>query len=333
MDGTLVATSGECKQGMDIASGGVWGYQTLVLSLAETGEVLGLVNRPSHEGAAAEADRAIALCRRAGFRTILLRGDTDFSQTAHLDRWNDEGVQFLFGMDVTPNREVQADDLSEELWEELQRAPRYQVKTQPRRRPENVKEEIVRQRGFENIRLESEEIAEFTYRPANCQQDYRMIVLCKHLAIEKGQQQLFEDYRYFFYITNDWSTSAAELVFSANHRCNQENLIGQLKSGVRSLQAPLDNLESNWALMVMTSLAWNLKAWWALRLPVAPGRWQQRHQQEKQQVLRMEFPTFTAAFMQIPCQILRSGRRLIYRILNRNPWQAAFLRLADVLQC
>ena len=94
-DGTMVETTGECKQGMDINYNGQWGYHPLVLSLANTGEPLYVVNRagnrPSHEQAAGYFDRAIALCRRAGFRKILLRGDTDFTQTAHLDRWDDDG--------------------------------------------------------------------------------------------------------------------------------------------------------------------------------------------------------------------------------------------------
>src|ERR1044071_504278 len=102
MDGFLVETTGQCNQGMDIASDGTWGYHALVLSLANTGEVLGLVNRsanrPSHEGAAVEGDRALAVCFRGGFRQVLLRGDTDFSQTEHLDRWADDGrVHFIFG--------------------------------------------------------------------------------------------------------------------------------------------------------------------------------------------------------------------------------------------
>jgi hypothetical protein len=105
MDGFLVETTGQCKEGMDIAYDGTWGYHPLVLTLANTGEVLGLVNRsgnrPSHEGAAAEVDRALAVCFRGGFRRVLLRGDTDFSQTQHLDRWNaDARVQFIFGYDA-----------------------------------------------------------------------------------------------------------------------------------------------------------------------------------------------------------------------------------------
>lgn len=88
---------------------------------------------------------------------------------------------------------------------------------------------------------------------------YRMIALRKKIAVEKGQERLFEQYRYFFYITNDRTSTPEQIVFSANDRCDQENLIEQLKNGVRSMRHPLDNLHSNWAYMVMASLAWTLK--------------------------------------------------------------------------
>ena len=93
----------------------------------------------------------------------------------------------------------------------------------------------------------------------------------------------------------------------ANDRCDQENLLAQLNGGVRALRAPVDNLVSNWAYMVMTALAWNLKAWWALPLPEQPGRWQEKHRAEKRWVLRMEFKTFVNAFVRLPCQIVRDG--------------------------
>lgn len=337
MDGTLIATTGRCKEGADIAYDGTYCYHPFLLSLANTREPLSIVNRPgnrpSHEGAAAEVDRAIELCRRGGFRSILLRGDTDFSQTAHLDRWDDDGVQFIFGIDAHPSRHVRADDLPAEVWELLERAPRYPVKTKPRTRPHDHKADIVREREFKNIRLVSEEVAEFEYRPAKCEKPYRIVVLCKNLVHEKGQQWLFDDYRYFFYITNDRESSAAEIVFSANDRCEQENLIEQLKNGVPALRAPVDNLVSNWAYMVMTALAWNLKAWSALSLPEEAGRWQEKHREEKQRVLKMEFRTFLNAFVRIPCQIIESGRRLIYRLLSWNRWLPIFNRLAEVLRC
>jgi len=336
-DGTLVPTTGECKQGMDIGYNGIWGYHALVVSLANTGEVLSLINRsgsrPSHEGAADEIDRAIHVCRAGGFRQILVRGDTDFTQATHLDRWDSDGVQFIFGADATANLHVLADDLPDEAWQTLERPLRYQVRTEPRRRPENVKEPIVVEREFQNIRLISETIAEFDYRPTACRQSYRLIALRKDLSVEKGEQVLFADYRYFFYLTNDRTSTATEIVFQANDRCNQENLHAQLKHGVCALQAPVDNLVSNWAYMVMTALAWNLKAWLALQLPEQPGRWAERHRSEKTTVLTMEFKTFVNGFLRMPCQIIRSSRRLVYRLLSWNPWQPVFFRILDVLRC
>jgi DDE family transposase len=331
LDGVLVGTRGECKEGMDLAYNGTWGYHPLIVSVANTGEVLSIVNRsgnrPSHEGAAEEADRAIQLCWQAGFARVLLRGDTDFSQTKHLDRWDAQGrIHFIFGLDVTANRHLLADDLPEKAWRPLKRPARYQIKTQPRAWPRKVKEAVVRAREFQNTRLVYEEVAEFSYRPVACRQAYRLVAVRKNLTVEKGEQWLFDDYRYFFYLTNDWTTPAAEIVFLANDRCDQENLHAQLRNGVRSLQAPLESLVSNWAYMVMAALAWNLKAWWALWPTEKPGRWAERHRAEKRTVLRMEFKTFVNAFMRLPCQIIKTGRRLLYRLLSWNPWQPLFFR-------
>jgi hypothetical protein len=337
MDGTLVETAGQCKQGMDIAYDGTWGYHPLVLSLAETGEVLWLVNRsgnrPSHEGAAAVVDRVVGLCRKAGFRQVLLRGDTDFSQSEHLDRWHAEGTLFVFGFDAMPNLKGIAEDLPADAWQPLTRLPAYTVQTQPRPRPVNVKEGIVIERGFENQRLGSEEVAEFAYRPTACSQAYRMVVVRKNISVSKGEKLLFDEVRYFFYITNTTVLDREQIVWTANQRGNQENVLAQLHGAVGALKAPVNTLESNWAYMVMTALGWNLKAWWALLLPVSAGRWQQRHIDEKKWVLGLEFKTFVQAFVRLPCQIVRTGRKLVYRLLSWNPHQRIFWRLITALRC
>ena len=333
-DGHLIKTLGECKEGMDISFKGEWGYHPLLVSLANTAEPLFVVNRPgnrpSHEGAAWYLDRSARLCREAGFRKILLRGDTDFSQTAHLDRWDAAGYGFIFGIDAMPNLVEIAESLPESAWKRLHRPARHPVKTEPRGRRENVKERIVRERRFENIRLDSEQVAEFAYRPTRCQKSYRVVVVRKNLSVEQGEAALFDDVRYFFYITNDRQRSAVEVVYCANDRCDQENLIAQLAGGVRALCAPVDNLLSNWAYMVMASLAWTLKAWFALSLP-EKDRWASKHQVEKRRVLRMEFKTFLNAFLRVPCQIVRAGRRILYRLLAWNPWQPVFLRGVEAL--
>jgi len=335
-DGTLATTLGECKQGMNISYKGDWGYHPLIISLANTSELLFILNRsgnrPSHEGAAAYYDQAIRLCRQAGFKEVMLRGDTDFTQTGELDRWDGDGVLFLFGIDAMANLKEIANHLPKTAWKPLDRPLKYQVKTEPRRRPEKVKEQIVREREFENIRLQSEQVAEFEYRPTLCKKSYRIVVVRKNLSVEKGERVLFDDIRYFFYITNDRSSPADQIVFLANDRCNQEKLIEQLKNGAKALDVPVDNLVSNWAYMVMASLAWTLKAWYALSLPET-GRWAAKHKAEKQSVLTMGFKRFLNTFIRVPCQIVRQGRRVVYRLLAWNPWQHVFFRAVDALRC
>ena len=106
-----------------------------------------------------------------------MRGDTDFTQTKELDRWDDGDIGFLFGADATLNVRLEAELLEDKAWEQLERPPKYDVKTEPRRRPDNVKEQIVVLRHFENIRLESEDVAEFEYSPVACKETDRMIVV------------------------------------------------------------------------------------------------------------------------------------------------------------
>jgi hypothetical protein len=331
LDGVLAPTDGECKQGMDISYNGQWGYHPLIVSLANTKEILFAKNRsgnrPSYEDAHIYIDKTIKLLREAGFQTIRFRGDTDFTQTKHLDRWDEAGVFFTFGIDARQNLIDIAESLEDAEWERLERSPKYEVKTIPLGKRENVKEKIVEARGYRNLTLEYEDVAMVNYRPVACERSYRLTILRKTITVKKGQELLLPETRYFFYLTNDCDASATEIVFDANARCNQENLLAQLKSGMNALSMPLDTLNANWMYLVCGCLAWSLKSWLALWLVVDGRKPAERSQKER--LLKMEFRTFLQAMIFIPAQILRSGGQRIVRLLNLNAWSSTFFRLVE----
>lgn len=322
VDGTTAPTGGECKEGIGLNHEGVWGYGPLVVSLAETGEALYTVNRPanraSHEGFAEWIDRAVDLARRAGFRRTRVRGDTDFALTVHFDHWTERGVEFVFGKDAGRGLVRRAEAIPESAWADLERKPKRSAPPKKRKRRGSVKREIVRENGYRNLTLERERVAEIAYRPARCAKVYRLVVLRKTIKVEKGQERLFDEVKWFFYITNVPASelSAAGVVLEANARCAQENVIEQLKNGVKATRAPSDTLEANWAWLATAALAWNLKIWLALVLPM---------KREAARLARMEFRRFLRGVILAPCQIVKTGRRTVFRLLAVNEWTRTLL--------
>jgi hypothetical protein len=315
VDGTDVPTTGSYKQGMDISHKGVWGYAPLVITLANTKEVLYLVNRPgnapSHQGAAAWIDKAIALVTPHAPR-VCLRGDTDFSLTEHLDRWG-QRVDFVLGMDNNTALRRVADGLDPSEWTRLHRPPAYRPVTGKRRaRRANTKRQIVKHREYLNLELNHEDVAEFTYQPRKCARAYRVVVLRKNISRARGEHVLLDEIRYFFYITTytQAEATAARIVELANDRCDQENIHGQLKSGINALRVPLYDLVSNWAYMLCAALAWNIKAWFALMM---------HRKTDRHDYLRMEFRRFFHSVVLIPAMIGRRARGITVRLLGYTP--------------
>jgi len=313
-DGTIAPTTGQRKQGMDMSYKGIWGYAPLIVSLANTREVLYLVNRPgnapSHQDAAGWIDKAIDLVSPYAPR-VCLRGDTDFSLTAHFDRWARRGVDFVFGMDASPTLRQRAEALESTRWRRLHRPAPYQSSTgTTRTRRPNHKQRIVRERGYLNLELNFEDVAEFFYIPGKCSRAYRVIALRKNISQARGEQVLFDEVRYFFYITTYTDLPIEQVVALANERCDQENVIEQLKNGVNALRVPLYDLVSNWAYMVIAALAWNIKSWFAMMM---------HRKADRRDYLRMEFRRFLTSIILIPAMVARRARSITVRIIGYTP--------------
>jgi len=337
-DGSIAETTGSCKEGMDLTFKKTWGYQALQITLANTQEVLFQDlrpgSRPASEGAADRLDEAVHLLRRGGFRSVTMRGDTEFSQSRYLDEWHeneDIDTRFIFGCRAIEKLQNAAGALPEASWRLLERKPRRAAASKPRARPANVKSEIVAERELYNLCLAEERVAEFEYRPSACKRPYRMIALRKIVNHERGQNLLFAQTRYLFYITNRRDLTAEQVVELANQRCEQERTICQLKdSGVGALSMPLGDLHANWAYMVIATLAWNLSRWIALVLPVT-GRWRRKHEEQKERVLRMRFRTFCQAFMSVTAHVVQTSRQIVVRITDWNSHRDLFFRALDAL--
>lgn len=325
VDGTLAGTLGECKEGIGLSYKGIWGYAPLLVSLAHTKEVLYLQNRSgnsaSHSGSVAWIDRAVNLVGQVA-GTVTIRGDTDFTHTAQLDRWAQAGHYFVLGMEAHPKVVQLAEGLPQSAWQRLERLPKYEILTEPRAKAFRHKEQIVVEKAFPNQKLVGEDIAEFDDQPRKCGRKYRLVIVRKNISVQKGEQALLDEIRYFFYITNR-QDKAAKIVGLANGRCDQENVSEQLKNGVNAMRMPVNDRLSNWAYMVMTALAWNLKSWDGLLTP---------DRARGLELVRMEFRRFLQAILLLPCQVVRTARRVIYRVLGYHGWLKDFFATWERLQ-
>jgi hypothetical protein len=221
-------------------------------------------------------------------------------------------VDFLFGMQAHRAVVSRAEQLPESAWKCLQRKEKYTtLSSQTRERNQNnEKQRIVVEREYVNLKLNHEDVAEFSHCPKKCKKSYRVVVLRKNVSKMKGENALIDEVRYLFYITTRYDLSAEEVIRCANQRCDQENIIEELKNGVNALRVPVYDLVSNWAYMVMASLAWNIKSWFAMMMHL-------RH--DRQRYIAMEFRRFIRSIILIPCRVVRRARSVTIRLIGYQP--------------
>jgi hypothetical protein len=218
-------------------------------------------------------------------------------------------VDFVLGTDNIAALRTRAEALDPSAWQRLHRPASYDNKTgTTRARRHNRKQEVVEQRGYLNLRLNHEDVAEFTYRPGKCHRDYRVVAIRKNISRIKGEEPLIDEIRYFFYFTTytDDTHTPTQIVELANDRCDQENIHGQLKSGLGALRAPVDDLHSNWAYMLIAALAWNIKSWHAMMM---------HRKEDRHAFIRMEFKRFLDTVIRIPAMVAVRARTIVVRLV------------------
>jgi Transposase DDE domain len=158
--------------------------------------------------------------------------------------------------------------------------------------------------------LHHEHVAEFFYIPGKCARAYRIVVVRKNISHARGEQVLFDEIRYFFYITTRRDLTAQQVVRLTNQRCDQENINAQLKSGIHALRVKLYDLVSNWAYMVCAALAWNIKSWFAMMM---------HRTSDRREYIAMEFRRFLEGIIANPAAVFRRARTITVRIIGYTP--------------
>jgi len=323
IDDTIQKTYGEKKEGIARSYKGIWGFAPLIITEATTGMHLYVINRSGNKTFSTKVadwiDKSIETVENY-FRNIYVRGDTEFCLTKEFDKWDKKGVFFTFGYKCIDKLVNIACSLPAYKWKRFRREKKHEDNGKP-----NYKQEFVEGKGYRDLHLKKEYVAEFRYKPGKCKKEYRVIVLKKVIDVKQGQTFLFEEVRFFFYITNIEHMTPEEIVKHINGRCNHENKLQQLKdkNGVHALKMPVAEFTANWAYSVIGALAWNIKSWLGLFMKSKPL---------SDKVVRMEMKTFQNYLINIPCQVITAGRYITYRFLNFNPWLDELFKIPTAMK-
>ena len=197
-------------------------------------------------------------------------------------------------------------------------AKRAEAGHKRRRKKSNRRKKRARERGYKQLDLAKQEVAE-TEGPDGT----RLVVRRQLLDIEKGkhgQRELWHQYRFRYVVTNlpaDWSSE--EVIDETYKRCDQENIIAGLGTGIAAWRMPVAEKRGNEAWLEIARLAWNL------------GKWVAQIALDKE-VPRWEWKRFRRAFVDIPVQIVHAGRQLVVRILGTHRFASQLMAALCRLQ-
>ena len=328
LDSHVKEVYGNQKQGADFSYKGSWSYHPLVITLANTQEVLRLIQRPGNAPSAEGAKEALLevlpmLCRR--FEEVIVRGDSAFLDHGLCDAVHDAGHHFALVMPVYSNVRTLAESLPEEAWKPFlaaaKRRPashRCQIKRRDRR--PNLRRAKALERRKRDLKLKEQWVAEVPYKITRSKHTYRLIIRRQRIEETDRQGRLFEIWRYRFALTNlDDACSATEVMDLTYQRCDQENVIEQLQSGVPALRMPTGDLLANGAFLRCGRLAHNLKSWICqLALP--------------KEMIRWKWKRFRQAFVYVAATVVHHARQVWVRLARSHRFHEDLLTAHQRLQ-
>lgn len=321
---------GLTKEGADFNYKGKWSHHPLLITMAGTNDCLAVRNRPGNvrdsEGAADVLDETLDYVH-PHFKQVLVRGDSGFDRADMREVCHKRGTFFAFVGREFKNRPEIAESIPESQWQPFEARARREADARrsksgyrPRKRRKNRRRQRARERGYKNIQLVRQWVAEVPWSPPGSEQTYRLVIRRQLIEHSKGQIPLYDEYRYRYVVTNlPHSCSTARVIDLTYERCDQENTIEQLKSGLAAWRMPVREFAGNCAWLEIARLAWNLAKWLCqLVLPEETSRW--------------EWKRFRRAFIEIPVEVIKRGRQLWIRFRGPYRFQEIFFEAHQQLQ-
>ena len=323
---------GAQKEGADFSYCGVWSYRALTFTLAGTNECLAMRLRPGNTKdpvGVPEVIRKLTPLLKRHFKRVLYRADNAFDESPVREACLETGAHYAFVGRGGSHRRKTAKAISEEEWAPFEtRAQRRRARARaansyrPRQRGKNLRRQRAQERNYKDLRLRGQELAECP-QVVKEQEVPRGRLIFRRQLIHKyqGQHLLFPEIRYRQVVTNLPSSlySAEDVVDLTYVRCDQENTIEQLGSGLAAWRMPVAQFAGNAAWLEIARLAWNLAKWIArLTLP--------------DEVVRWEWKRFRQAFVFVAARVIRTGRRIVLRLYESHRFVGTLVAAHQKLQ-